>query len=199
MKRGEVLRRDAVKNVAVRGWFLLEETLFHQTLDRLRDFRRPIANACVQDPPVDDSIDRVLSVRVPGEVVQNFGRGRWEREVGWHTLERSSVALALTMPSPVPGRARLTFPGVDYSLGWPVSPRRMLSGNLIALFLPQPGRLLTQEEREDNFILLASIFAGVAPAPSRGQQAPGYFCPRVNTPLSSRITRPCLAEQAVFA
>lgn len=34
-----------------------------------------------------DAVDGVLRVRMPGEVIQNFGRRRWEREVGWHTLE----------------------------------------------------------------------------------------------------------------
>src|ERR1700736_2645943 len=94
LKSGQILSRDAVKHMAVRGWLLLEKTSFDQSRHGLRNFGRPLVNACIEHPPVQDAVDGVLRIRMPGEVIQNFGRGRWERRVGWHTLERSAVPLS---------------------------------------------------------------------------------------------------------
>jgi hypothetical protein len=59
---------------------------------------------------------------MPGEVVQNFRRGRWKREVGWHTLERLPIALSTRRAFASPKGARFVFFGVNYSLGWSFLP-----------------------------------------------------------------------------
>ena len=82
LKRGEILRGDAVKNMAAGGWLLLENTLRDQLLHGLRNLGRPASDARVEHPPMQDAVDRVLRIRMSGEIIQNFRRRRWEQGLG---------------------------------------------------------------------------------------------------------------------
>ena len=88
MKSGEITRRDVVKYFAVRRWLFFEETSFDELCDGLRNFRRPIPNVGVEYPPVKDALDRVLCIRLPGQIIENFRRRRWKRRVGKHALRQ---------------------------------------------------------------------------------------------------------------
>ena len=78
LKRREITRRDVVKYFAVRRSLLFEKTSFDELRDSLRNFRRPFSNASVEHPPVKDAIDRVLCLRMPGQIIENFWRWRWK-------------------------------------------------------------------------------------------------------------------------
>ncbi len=78
LKGGEITRRDAVKYLAVRRWLFFEKTLFDKLRDGLCNFRRPFSDAGVEHPPMKDAVDRVLCLRMPGEIIQNFWRRRWK-------------------------------------------------------------------------------------------------------------------------
>ena len=64
--------------MAVCRSFLFEETSFDELRDGLGNSRRPLSNARVKHPPTKDAIDRVLRIRMPGKVVQDFRRRRWK-------------------------------------------------------------------------------------------------------------------------
>ena len=76
LKGGEITRRDVVKYFAVRGSLFFEETSFDELRDGLRNLRRPIPDTGVEYPPVKDALDRVLCVRLPSQVIENFRRRR---------------------------------------------------------------------------------------------------------------------------
>lgn len=86
LKRREIMRGGVVNDVAVRRSFLFEKTLFDELRDGLGNFRRPFSDASVEHPPMKNAVDGVLSVRMPGQVVENFRRRRWKRRVGEHTF-----------------------------------------------------------------------------------------------------------------
>ena len=82
-----------VKYFAIRRSLLFEKTLFDELRDGLRNFRRPVPNAGVEHPPVKDAVDRVLCIRLPGQIIENFWRRRWKSWVGEHTLEELVIRL----------------------------------------------------------------------------------------------------------
>lgn len=75
-----------VNDVAVRRSLLFEKTLFDKLRDRLCNFRRPLSDASVEHPPMKDAVDRILGIRMPGQVFENFRRWRWKSWVGEHTF-----------------------------------------------------------------------------------------------------------------
>src|SRR5437773_4049947 len=79
LKRREIMWGDAVKYGAVRSLALFEKTLFDELRDGLCNFRGPLSNAGVEHPPMKDSVDGVLCLRMSGQVVENFRRRRWKR------------------------------------------------------------------------------------------------------------------------
>jgi len=83
------MRRKAVKYVAIRSSFLFEKAFLYELCDGLRDFRRPLLDVSVEHPPVKDAFDRVLCIRLPGQISENFRRRRWKLWVGEHTLKQS--------------------------------------------------------------------------------------------------------------
>ena len=80
LESGEIQRRDVVKYFAVRRWLFFEKTSLHELCDGLRNFRGPLSNAGVEHPPVKDTVDGVLCLRMPGQIVENFRRRRWKRK-----------------------------------------------------------------------------------------------------------------------
>jgi len=99
LKRREIVRRGAVKYVAVRRLALFEKTSFDELRDGLRNFRGPLSNAGVEHPPVKDTVDGVLRIRMAGQIVENFWRGRWKSWVGEHTLGVSRPSVAIDVPA----------------------------------------------------------------------------------------------------
>ena len=85
----EITRGDVVKCLAVRGRFFFEKTLLHEFCDSLRNFWRPFFDAGVEHPPMKDAVQRVLRVRMPGQIIENFWRRRWKQRLGRHTLGTS--------------------------------------------------------------------------------------------------------------
>ena len=75
-KRREIVRGHAVKYVAVRRLALFEKTLFDELRDGLCNFRGPLSNAGVEHTPVKDTVDGVLCLRMPGQILENFRRRR---------------------------------------------------------------------------------------------------------------------------
>ena len=75
-ERGEILWGEPIKNMAVRGGLLLKESLLDELFDGRRNLRRPLPNARVEHPPMQNAVDRVLRIRMPGQVIQNFRSGR---------------------------------------------------------------------------------------------------------------------------
>jgi hypothetical protein len=75
----------------------------------------------------------------------------------------------------------------------------MQSRNLLLFFLRQLIWSARPTKAEDNFTLLGIRSLCVIAAPFRGKDVAGYFCPRVNALLSSRVIAPRLGQQAVLA
>ena len=77
---------DVVNDVAIRRSLFFEKTLFDELRYGLRNLRRPFSNAGVEHPPVKDTVDGILCIRMPGQVVENFRSGRRESGFGEHTF-----------------------------------------------------------------------------------------------------------------
>ena len=69
---GEITRRDVVKCLAVRRAFFFEKTLFDEFRDGLRNSWRPPFDAGIEHPPMKNAVQRVLRLRMPGQIIQNF-------------------------------------------------------------------------------------------------------------------------------
>jgi hypothetical protein len=78
---GEIMRGDVVKCLAIRRQLLFEKALVDELRDSLCNSWRPSLDAGIEHPPVKDSIEGILCLRVPGEIIQNFWRWRWK----WRT------------------------------------------------------------------------------------------------------------------
>ena len=139
MKRREIMRRDVVKYVAIRRSFSFEKTLFDELYDGLCNFRRPLSNAGIEQPPMKDAVDGVLCIRMPGQVVENFWRRRWKRGVGEHALGRQSFPcsnrrtskfplLCANMNCAAPPLARVSIPPLKMGLGETISVARAHNG-----------------------------------------------------------------------
>ena len=66
----------AVKYVAVRRLALFEKTSFDEFRNSLRDLGSPVSDVSVEHPPLKDAIYRVLRLRLPSQVFENFPRRR---------------------------------------------------------------------------------------------------------------------------
>ena len=66
------MRRDVVKCLAIWRRLFFEKTLLDELRDSLRNSWRPSFDAGVEHPPMKNAVQRVLCLRVPGEIVQNF-------------------------------------------------------------------------------------------------------------------------------
>ena len=87
-----------VKYFAIRRSLLFEKTLFDELRDGLCNFRRPLSDAGVEHPPMKDAVDRVLCIRMPGQIIENFWRRRWKSWVGEHTFGVSHPPVAIDVP-----------------------------------------------------------------------------------------------------
>jgi hypothetical protein len=63
-------------------------------LAQLNHGGRPVPNIRVEYPPVKDAVDRVLCVRLPGQVFENFRRRRGQFGVGEVHLGRLALRIA---------------------------------------------------------------------------------------------------------
>src|SRR5439155_14558014 len=79
LQREKITTRDVVKYFPIRRWLFFEETLFDELRDGLCNFRGPLSNAGFEHPPVKDALDRVLCLRMPGQIVENFWCRRRKR------------------------------------------------------------------------------------------------------------------------
>ena len=98
LKRREIMRGDAVKYVAIGRSFLFEKTLFDELGDGLCNFRRPLLDVGVEHPPMKDAVDGVLSVRMPGQIIENFWSGRRKSGVRRAHIWGQSSPLARGVP-----------------------------------------------------------------------------------------------------
>ena len=62
----------SIEHRSVRSLFFLEKAVGDKLRHSIRDFRRPLPNALVEDPPMQDTFDCILGVRLPEKVVQNL-------------------------------------------------------------------------------------------------------------------------------
>ena len=72
LQRDEIMRRDVVKCLAVRRTLFFEKTLFDEFRDGLRNSWRPSFDAGVEHPPMKNAVERVLRLRMSGQIIQNF-------------------------------------------------------------------------------------------------------------------------------
>jgi hypothetical protein len=98
LERCEIVRRGAVKYVAVRRLALFEKTLFHELLNGLCNFWGPLSNAGVEHPPTKDTVDGVLSVRMSGQIVENFRCRRLKRRGRQAHICVSHPPIAIDVP-----------------------------------------------------------------------------------------------------
>ena len=70
-----------VKYFAAKRWPLFEKTLFDEFRDGLCNSWRPSLDAGVEHPPMKNPVERVLCLRMPGQIIQNFWCRRWK----WRT------------------------------------------------------------------------------------------------------------------
>ena len=68
----EITRGDVVKRLAVRRALFFEKTLFDEFRDGLRNSWRPSLDARVEHPPMENAVQRVLRLRMSGQIIQNF-------------------------------------------------------------------------------------------------------------------------------
>jgi len=66
------MRRDVVKCLPIWRRLFFEKTLFDEFRDSLRNSWRPSFDASVEHPPMKNAVQRVLCLRVPGQIIQNF-------------------------------------------------------------------------------------------------------------------------------
>ncbi len=69
LKSGEIPRRDVVKYFAAKRWLLFEKTLFDEFRDGLCNSWRPSLDAGVEHPPMKNPVERVLCLRMPGQII----------------------------------------------------------------------------------------------------------------------------------
>jgi hypothetical protein len=70
-----------VKCLAIWRQFFFEKTLFDEFRDGLCNSWRPSLDAGVEHPPMKNAVESVLSLRVAGQIIENFWRRRWK----WRT------------------------------------------------------------------------------------------------------------------
>ena len=133
LKRREITRGDAVKYFAVRRSPFFEKTLFDELGDGLGNFRRPVPNAGVEHPPVKDSLDRVLCLRMPGQVVENFRRRRWKRRVGSTHWGVSHPPVAIGVPANFRCRTRTRIVCLQPLVRVSIPPLKMRSLNRVSV------------------------------------------------------------------
>jgi hypothetical protein len=183
---GPILRGSAIKNMAVGRDLLLEETLVDELCDCRRNFRSPVPNAGVEHPPTKDALHRILCIWMPGKISQNFWRGRWERGVGWHTLEQSRALFSSRCATSFQLlRERLNLVRYD-SLGPRLLPLKTPRGCCDIFFARKTRWRQVLSTSWDNFIPLFDACCGVDTCQLSGLAGNDIFVQLFGAVLSSR-------------